>query len=257
MLDLVLAELRRSLRIYVRYPMELVGGMISMSISFYALFMGARYMAGPMNQFGDRLDGVVLGYWLWTIVLFALHTTASDLQGEAVAGTLEQVYLSPFGPLRVFMARAGVTLLINLTITSVMLSVMLFLTGRRLTLRPSLLPPLLTVLLCGYGFGLGLAGLALIYKRVGQIMSMSQFGLLFLVMLPIEAFGGSVRTLGMLLPITPGAMLLRDVMVRNGAFDWKDLMVATAGGAVYFGLGVGLFKVADRIARRKGVLGHY
>lgn len=257
MLDLLSGELLRNLRLYVRYPLEVVGGIVTMSISFYALFMGARYMAGPLTQFGERLDAVILGYWLWTIVLFALHSTASDLQSEAVAGTLEQVYLSPYGPLRVFLVRAMVTLLLNLAITSTLLVIMLGLTGRRLTFRVDVLPPLATVLLGSYGLGLGLAGLALIYKRVGQVMSLSQFALLFLVMMPIENLQGHARIVGLALPIAPGAMLLRSVMVHGGGLSGQGLLVATLGAASYFVVGVTLFHAADRIARRRGVLGHY
>jgi hypothetical protein len=53
------------------------------------------------------------------------------------------------------------------------------LTGARLAFAPGVVLPFLAVLLGGYGLGFAMASLALLYKRVGQLLGLSQFLLLF------------------------------------------------------------------------------
>lgn len=55
-------------------------------------------MSGGSAEFpGDRLDAIIIGYVLWIVVLFVVFDIASNLQIESQIGTLEQVFLSPFG----------------------------------------------------------------------------------------------------------------------------------------------------------------
>ncbi|MEN9231488.1 MAG: hypothetical protein Q6L68_11320, partial [Thermostichus sp. DG02_5_bins_236] len=106
MIQLFLAELKRSWIQYIRYPVEALGGILITTFFFYALFVGAQYVAGPASQFGERLDAVVIGYVLWTLVIFIVNDIALNLQVEAQTGTLEQVLLSPFSAASIFLARA-------------------------------------------------------------------------------------------------------------------------------------------------------
>jgi ABC-2 type transport system permease protein len=66
MLELFLAEFRRSWIQFIRYPVEAIGGIVITTSIFYGLFLSARYIAGPSLQFGDRLDAIVVGYTLWS-----------------------------------------------------------------------------------------------------------------------------------------------------------------------------------------------
>jgi ABC-2 type transport system permease protein len=49
---------------------------------FYGLFVSAQYIAGPGFAFGDRLDAVVVGYVVWTLILFINNDIAINLQLE-------------------------------------------------------------------------------------------------------------------------------------------------------------------------------
>ena len=106
MFELFLAEFRRSWIQFTRYSTEAIGGVFITTVIFYGLFLSARYIAGPSLQFGNRLDAIVVGYVLWTLVLFIMGDIAGGLQNEAQTGTLEQLFLSPFGAPRVFLVRA-------------------------------------------------------------------------------------------------------------------------------------------------------
>lgn len=257
MFNLLAIETKRTWLLYRRYPVELLGGLLMMFLTFYALFLGASYLAGTDFQFGDRLDGLVLGYGLWTLVLFNLSSTAAVLQVEAQTGTLEQVSMSGYGLLRVVIARGIASLGISLALSAVLLVILLRLTDRSLSFPPAIVLPLLTVIGASLGVGLVLGAAALLFKRVHQLMRLFQFVLLALVVVPVERWVGPFRSLSVLVPIAPSAGQLRDLMVRGLPFDLGSYWLGVANAALFLTLGVVCFRSADRAARRRGLLGQY
>lgn len=257
MLELFLAELKRSWIEFTRYPVDAVAGIFITTSIFYGLFLSARYIAGPSLQFGDRLDAIVVGYVLWTLVIFVVTSIVSILQIEAQTGTLEQVMLTPFGVSRVFLARAIASLTINLVIITGILLLILLLTGRRLYFPPTLILPLLTVLLGAYGVAFTMASLALLFKRIQQLLGLTQFALLFLLTVPSETWSGAMRIVRSLLPMTMGAGILRDLMARNLSLNVVEISLAFVNGLGYLIIGLILFRRAEVEAKRRGILGGY
>jgi len=257
MLNLFLAELRRIWTQFRRYPGEAIGGIIVTTMLFYGLFLGTRYVAGPGLQFGERLDAIIIGYVLWTLALFIIFDIAANLQIESQIGTLEQVFLSPFGAANVFLARALAGLTLNLTLNLGILLIILVLTGSRLYFPPSLLLPLVSILLGAYGLAFAMGSLALLLKRIQQLLSLIQFALLFLIAAPTETWQGPLRILGFLMPMTAGAGILRNLMARGQSLEPLPVFLALLNGLVYFSLGLGIFRACEREAKRRGILGGY
>lgn len=252
------AELRRSWTVYLRYPMDFFSGLAIMFVTFYVLLAGAKYVAGPATQFGDRLDGIILGYWLWNLAVFAFSYTATAVRLEAMAGTLEQLYLSPFSSLRIFIVRCLASLTMNLLTSSLLLGLLLLITGRRLSFSPMLVFPLVAVLLATYGFGLAMSGISLLFKQTGQFQAIAQFALLPLVMVPFESWGLPwLRHVYAVLPVVPAAEILRDLMTRASEPGLGEYAVALANGAAYLVVGIILFRMADRQARLRGLLSQH
>jgi ABC-2 type transport system permease protein len=257
MFELFLAELRRSWIQFIRYPTEAIGGVVITTSIFYGLFLSARYIAGPSLQFGDRLDAIVVGYVLWSLVLFIMTDIAGGLQYEAQTGTLEQLFLSPFGAPKVFVMRTLASLMLQLTIIVCIVLIIMALTGSRLEFPPTLLLPLFTVLLGAYGLAFIMGSLALLLKRVQQLIGIIQFGLLFLIATPTETWAGSLQVFRWLLPMTAGAGLLRDLMARGEALNLAQFGWALLNGIGYFTVGLLIFRFAERQAKRRGMLGGY
>jgi ABC-2 type transport system permease protein len=257
MLELFLAEFRRSWILFVRYPIEAIGGIVFTTAIFYALFLSTRYIAGPASQFGDRLDAIVVGYVLWDLLLFIMTDITGRLQYEAQTGTLEQLFLSPFGAPVIFVMRALASLVLHLALTVTILLIIMTLTGSRLEFPPILLLPLFTVLLAAYGLAFAMASLALLLKRIQQLLGIFQFGLLFLIATPVETWTGSLQVVGRLLPMTTGAGLLRDLMARGERMNPELFAFALLNGLGYFTIGLLIFRLAEREAKRRGLLGGY
>lgn len=257
MIELFRAELKRAWILYVRYPMDYVSGLVIMLVTFYVLVMGARYIAGPAMGFGDRLDGVILGYWLWNLAIISFSYTATAIHLDALAGTLEHIFLSPYGPVKVFLARSLASIGLNIGTSSLLLLVLLLITGRRLSFPPLLALPLLTLLITTYGIGLMVSGLTLLAKQINQFLAILQFLFLPLVIVPFETWEGAYSIARFFVPIAPSAALLRGLMTRDAGLDLGHLLIATVNSLIYFVLGVILFRAADRRARARGLLGQH
>ncbi|MGF1523519.1 MAG: ABC transporter permease [Leptolyngbyaceae cyanobacterium] len=256
-MDLLIGELKRTWIQFIRYPAEVIAGLIITTSVFYGLFLSAKYMVGPDFAFGDRLDAVVVGYVLWTLTLYIINDIAIGLQSEAQTGTLEQVFLSPFGAPRVFLARAFASLVLRLTLIVGVVAILTGITGSRLSFPPTLIFPLLSLVMAGYGLAFIMGGCALVFKRVQQVLGVFQFVLLFLLAAPVEEWTGPMQYLRHLLPMLPSTGLLRDLMARNIGLDLPTFALALLNGLAYLGLGLLVFRWAEKVAKRKGSLSGY
>lgn len=257
MLELFVAELRCSWIKFRRYPVESIAQIIFTSSIFYGLFLGAGYIAGSSFKLGDRLDSIIIGYVLWILVNFLMANIAGGLQNEAQTGTLEQLFLSRYGAVKVFLMRALADLTLEISKIMIILFVITLLTGSRLYFPPVLVLPFITVLLGAYGFAFIIGSLALLLKRVQQLLPLFLFPLLFLLTIPTETWTGTPKILAQLIPMTPGAGLLRDLMARGGILNLTTLIIAFINGTIYFYIGLFLFQLAQKEAKRRGILSGY
>ncbi|MBE9181905.1 ABC transporter permease [Oculatella sp. LEGE 06141] len=257
MLELFLAEFLRSWRQFRRYAGEAVGLIGVTTILFYGLFLGARYVAGPALQLEDKIDSIIVGYVLWTLVLYIISDIAGNLQEEAQTGTLEQLFLSKFSATKLLLMRTLASLTLQMVIIFSILFIIMGLTGSRLTFTPVLLLPFITVLTGTYGMAFILGAIALLLKRVQQLIGVVNFILLFLLVTPTETWSPPLNFLAQLLPITPGAGLLRDLMARGESLSVVGLGIAIINGGFYLAVGLILFHLAERRAKQRGTLTGY
>jgi ABC-2 type transport system permease protein len=257
MFELFAAQFKWSWIQYRRYYHEVLGGIFGLTVTFYGLFLSVRYIAGAGFQFGDRLDAIIVGYVLWSLAIFIMGGIPLTVQREAQVGTLEQLFLSPFGSVRIMLFRAISDLVIQLGIIAVILVAIMALTGRWLSVSIALFCPFLTVLMGAYGIAFAIGGLTLLFKTIQQLIGIFNFGLLFILTLPAETWTGWSRVVGYLLPMTPGAGLLRDLMARQQPLNSPLLGAAALNGLIYLAIGISLFRWAERETKRRGKLGGY
>ncbi|RIH90442.1 hypothetical protein Mterra_00424 [Calidithermus terrae] len=193
----------------------------------------------------------------WSLAFSLLSHTASNLAEEALAGLLEQLALTRPGLLGVVLVRALLSLLqIGLLVIPIVLAILLT-SGAQLNFPPLTLLPLGTLAFGSLGLGLVLGGLALVYKRVGQLLGLLQFLFLGLFLVRFEALAWPWNALGYLLPMTPSVAALRLLLGRSEAPGWDLLLLAGINALAYLALGIGFFQRAIRRARQQGTLGTY
>ena len=257
MIWLFWAELKRGWILQRRYAVETIALMIGLTLVFCSLLVSTQNLVGPDVQLGDRLDALVVSYILWSLSLFIIGNIAGELQQEAQTGTLEQLFLSPVQAAQLLIIRALANLAPQLVINFGILMLIMAITGNWLSFSLSALPPFLTVLLSAYGLSLVLGSLALLFKRVQQVLAVFQFLLFFILMAPMETWTGPSYLLGWLLPITPSAGLLRNVLSHGVALNRISILLALLNSALYLGVGLLLFHWAERKAKQYGGLGGY
>jgi ABC-2 type transport system permease protein len=257
MFKLIYIELKRNGISFIRYPAEAVVMVITFTAVFLLLFMGVSYMSGPTALIGERLDAVIVSYILFSLVLLSVLSMGNEFQTEATTGTLEQVFQSPFGPIKVFFVRAVTGLIFKAAIIGGCLAVILILTGRILHFSFGIIPPVLAVLLGAYGIGFMIGALAVLIKRIQNLLQLVQFLMFLPLMVATEAWQSPWRELGYLIPMSPGSGMLRDIMARGAAFDFAQFGAALLNGVLYLALGILAFRLADRKARREGRLSGY
>lgn len=248
------AVLYREYLIFVRYPANAIGGIVVALFFFGVLFYGGSLLAG--QALTDSLEGIIVGYFLWTLSVGAYSSVSNDIGSEVQWGTLERHITTPFGfaPVALF---KGVAKVIRTFLTSaVVLAAMLLLTGTRLSLDPItvvVVAGLAITSVLGLGFAAG--GITVLYKRIGNWLNLLQFGFVVLISAPaLDAPWTRV------LPLAHGSALLQRAMV-DGVRLWEfgvgelGLLVAVAVGYLLGGYVV--FHYATRRARRLGVLGDY
>ncbi|WP_299268829.1 ABC transporter permease [Halorientalis sp.] len=252
--DLTKAVLYREYLIFVRYPANAVGGLVFSIIFFALLFYGGRMLAG--QALSDSIEGIIVGYFLWTLSVGAYSSISNDIGSEVQWGTLERHIMTPFGFAPVALLKGVAKVVRTFLISTVILGIMLVITGT--TLQIDVLTTVVVAVLSitsvlGLGFAAG--GISVLYKRIGNWLNLLQFGFIVLISAPAFDLGWT-----RFLPLAQGSALLQRAM-REGTHLWQfplfDLVVLVGTAVVYLGFGYLVFQRATRRARRLGVLGDY
>jgi ABC-2 type transport system permease protein len=248
------AVLYREYLIFVRYPANAVGGIVISLFFFGVLFYGGQMVAG--QALTDSIEGIIVGYFLWTLSVGAYSSISNDIASEVQWGTLERHVMTPFGFAPVALLK-GVAKIVRTFITSaVILAAMILLTGTSLALNLFTIVVIATLSIVSVlGLGLAAGGVTVLYKQIGNWLNLLQFGFIVLISAPaLELWWMQY------LPLAHGSALLQRAMVDGTplwAFSPAELGLLVGVAAGYLLGGYWVFERATRRARRLGVLGDY
>ncbi len=258
MLHALRAEWRREWVQLRRYPTEMLSELVVIVLVFYGLFLGASFMAGRAIL-GGRLSDIIVGYALWTLSLMSVGTMGWTISNEAQNGTLEQVFLSPYGAAIILLLRNMASVVISLLFTVLTLFSVMAITGHYLFVSPWDIIPGLLMIASATGLGYLVASVTILMKRSQQLLNLLQFILLFLIMSPTATLNGPWRWLAIVAPFSPVVALLRSMMMQGAALigtgNW--LLWSVVNAVLWLLVGLLVFGWAQKKARRRGNLSHY
>jgi ABC-2 type transport system permease protein len=250
------AFLRIELLLIRRNPLEMVGLGTLTAVVVLTLFFGIRILVPSVASSSQNQGAVMSALLVLAVATNGYQSISNAVYLYASNGTLEQLAMSPFGLWRVLVANFTVVLLQSIAYA---LPVMVIAgVASREPLRPDLLTlvPLFLLLLAGLlGIALLLGGATLVYKRMQFLSGIIVLPILALVSLPVDRLWFLK-----VLPIALPNALIRDVWVQHQGLlqlPHTDLAIAITTSVVYAAGGVWLFRLMDRRAREKGVLGQY
>jgi ABC-2 type transport system permease protein len=248
------AVLYREYLLFVRYPANAVGGIVISIFFFGVLFYGGRMLAG--QALTDSIEGIIVGYFLWTLSVGAYSSISNDIGSEVQWGTLERHVTTPFGFAPVALLKGAAKVVRTFLVSGVILAVMLLMTGTSLELHLLTVVVVATLsVLSVLGLGFAAGGVTVLYKRIGNWLNLLQFGFVVLISAPALELSWLK-----LLPLAHGSALLQRAMVdgvRLWEFSVVDLALLVAVAVGYLGFGYVAFQASTRRARRLGVLGDY
>lgn len=253
-LVLLEAVFRKQLTLMIRYPVNTISQLVTIYAIFAVMFFGGQAVAGAALD--DSLGGIIVGFFLFTMAIVAYSGLSWDITREAQWGTLEQLFMSPYGFGHVMAVKVVVNVFMSFLWGSVILLLMLVTTGETLSIDlVTVLPVGILTLASAVGVGFVFAGAALLYKRIENAFQLVQFGFIGLIAAPVS----STPVLKWL-PLSAGSHALQRTM-RQGVRLWElspDILFALVVTAVvYLGLGYLVFQRAQVRARRKGLMGQY
>jgi len=246
--------LKKKFILLARYPVNTISQVGTIFLVFFVLFYGGRAIAP--TAIDDTLSGLIVGYLLWSISIVAYSGLSWNVTREAQWGTLEQLFMSPFGFGPVMVVQTIVNVLEAFFWGVVTLFVMMVLTGRWLTLDPlSVIPLGVLAVAPAVGVGFVFGGLAIRFKRIESAFQLVQFAFVGLIAAPVDQY-----PLLKWLPLAQGSHLLQRAM-GDGVAIWTipagELAILAITAVGYLAVGYACFHYCQRWARREGVMGHY
>ncbi|WP_336034423.1 ABC transporter permease [Halobacterium yunchengense] len=253
-LRLFRASFKKMVVLLVRYPVNTLSQFGTLLLFFLVLFYGGRAVAPA--AISETLSGLIVGYLLWTLCVASYGGLSWGVTREAQWGTLEQLFMSPFGFGPVMVARTLVSVLETFLWGVATLLFMMVVTGRWLAIDPVTVLPLVALALApAVGIGFAFGGLAIRFKRIENAFQLAQFAFVGLIAAPVDQY-----PLMQWLPLAQGSQLLQTAMtdgVRLWEFPAGELAVLVVTAVGYLAAGYAAFHYCQRWARRDGVMGHY
>ncbi len=252
-------EIYKRLRILLAYKMNMVTRILTVGL----IFVGISYFIenGQVNP--APLASVFLGYLLWFYARIVIVSSCEDMMGEAQAGTLEQMYMSPVPAGLLLFARMIALLLSTTVMVALPMALLALLLRIQIPLRWEE-GVVLAITLAGlFGFTLALTGMALIFKQIEALADLVQNALLFLTgtLLPVTRFPEWLTIFTQTLPITQGIIVLREVSLDQQSLVsvWTNgsLLWLCVNSVCYLLGGMLVFKWGESVAKEQGSLGHY
>ncbi|MCU9615093.1 ABC transporter permease [Caldibacillus lycopersici] len=254
-LNLFKVNIKREVILLKRY----LPNTISMILTFYIIFLGMFFgiqVVGDPGSAEMNTQYVIVNYIFWYLSMAVMAGIGWTVQNEVTLGTLEQIYMSPLGAWRIFLARIISSTVVEMITMTIMLFVSMLTAGTWLNIDIiAILPILILMIVSMLGVSFMIAGAAVIFKQIGSFLQISQFIFAGLTFVPL-----STAPFLEFAPIVKGVDMVRQIMIFD--YSWTDFTVVDYSSLIlnailYFALGIFVFFRCERVAMEKGVLGQH
>jgi ABC-2 type transport system permease protein len=255
----LLGEIRKGLLISWTYKVNQLISLMTLGFIFYIIvfFMGGGKPDPKM------VASALVGYLVWMYVASALGDLTFGLRGEIIAGTLEQLAMSPAPVGLLLIGRVTTNLMITTIQVILMGTIVLSIIRIPVFIPIEALLALFITFIGVLGFGYIIAGAMLIFKQIESLNNLFNNALAFFngTFLPISAMPAWLASISVLLPSTLGIIVIRSITLEGKTlFDiWENgsLIALTINSLLYLLLGLGIYILCERIAKNRGSLGQY
>lgn len=253
-LEIFKAIILKEFTVTLRYKVQLVSGFIFLLVTLLGLILGGNGLLGEAANEGTSLN-LLSGYLLFFLTNLCIGNPSTECTTATNEGNMET--LSMFSiPLYTYLSLqtffkmlANIGVFVGVGIVGSLLLGIDFINANMIIL----IPFYFLALLSGLGLGLILAGMQLLYKRVGYIISLTTIG----VSLALAFSPQTSSILVELVPMKAFATMFRDVCVDKNQPELMSMILILASSVIFYSLGVFVFNTMLKKVKVKGCLGGY
>ena len=264
----VVEEVRKSFKILLAYPAEVVFWIVSPLLWVIPLIFQGKALIGALSStsFGalagtdEYIPYVLIGAIVSTYMFSAVWSMGNSFRDETYYGTLEHILSSPVRPIFILIGKGVYNSILSTAFVIVQLAVCVFIFGLEITLI-KILPIFLFLLLLIvglYGIGFMAAALTRLVKEAHGLLHMFEY-VLFLfspIRYPVE-INPITRTISVFIPLTYALIALRGLLL-NIKFDfWKNSLILLGIDCALVPLGLFIFHYVEKRTKTKGTLSDY
>jgi ABC-2 type transport system permease protein len=267
------AAARKEWIIFLRYPSWIMSTVVWPVLFPIGYIFGARALGGPTGAdvatfealagTSDYIGFIVVGSTMWMWLNITLWDVGYQLRNEQMRGTLESNWLCPVW--RIGMVLGGSLTKLASALLVVVVSAIEFRLFFGVRLLEGNVGLLLLVMLLSilsiYGIGLAFASLVLRFKEANALVFLVRgvFMIFCGISFPLAVLPGWMQAVAQWLPLTYSIHAVRAVALSGAGFAEvsADLSRLALFGLALPAIGVALFTLTERRARRRGDLGQY
>ena len=255
-LNLFSALTVKNLRVSTRYWMNTATSLVILLILFLVFFYLPQAVVGSPIK-GERENTIIIGYIIWVLTLIGFQSLPDSIVEESRTGTLEQLYMSHFRIEIIFFFELIYSFLLALVYSGVILGLIMLITGKYFSFLEliQVIPVALLMLSGVWGIAFVLAGLAVVFKRLESLYNLVQFLLVGFVIL-----GAIQSPVIYFMPISHATVMIHKLINEGyslASFNSLDWIILCANSLCYFLLGIFIYKLCEKTAMKKALLGHY
>jgi len=264
----VIEEVRKSFKILLAYPVEVVFWIFSPLLWVIPLVFQGKALIGAFSStaFG-RLAGtdefipyVLIGAIISTYMFSAVWSMGNSFRDETYYGTLEHILSAPVRPAYILIGKGLYNSILSTSFVIVQLFICVFVFGLNITLA-KIFPIFLFLLLLIvglYGIGFMAAALTLLVKEAHGLLHMFEY-ILFLfspIRYPVEV-NPITKAISVFIPLTYALIALRGLLLNIEFNFWKNSMVLLAIDCTLLPLGLFVFHYVEKRTKTRGTLADY
>ncbi|HYY90719.1 MAG TPA: ABC transporter permease [Candidatus Dormibacteraeota bacterium] len=261
------AAFRKDVRVYLRNPSLILSEFITLPAWFVLFGVGVAANFIPKGTVTSTLGTTSAFQFLyWGFVFLIVFSTSiwgigQYIRTEQLQGTLEQLFLAPISRVNIIFGRFARVFFSDLAIIAYTALLIGGLGHQQLSIgNPLLFSLVFAILYFGVlGFGLIFAAVAFRIKSFNILSNLTQFLVIGLcgVFFPLTALPAVVRPVSLAIPFTYFADLLRFAAAGSSTILDPALEVLVAFGlsVALFILGLVLFRVMEKSAQSRGIIG--
>jgi ABC-2 type transport system permease protein len=250
---LFVAEIRKNLLIWLRYPLQPIAGLLVLFAMFFGLSFGLSKLPG-LGAFSNGDPRVVVAsFFCWVCAMGAIGHIASELEEDAKMGVLEALFLSRMRACQVILVRSLASSISGLALSFGVLWLLSWYSGAGLALGLDAVLALVLLDLALSGLGLVMAGLSIVFKRVSTLAPLLYLAGATLLASTISLAPSDER---LRYPLVSAVEVFSRTVFGTGVSATAVALAAGWAVVTLFAC-AGLLELCTGYARRRGSLSHY